>query len=67
MAKSSSQNFAAHYTFQSHQRSHGVVYQSARSDLLDLEARGLLERRVSGQQYHFHPGEDLAERLGDLT
>ena len=53
----------AEYTFRSHQTSHGVVYQSARTDLLDLEERGLLERRTVGQRFVFRPVSDLAERL----
>lgn len=53
----------AEYTFRSHQTSHGVVYQSARTDLLDLERRGLLERSKAGQRFLFRPREDLAERL----
>jgi Fic family protein len=53
----------AEYTFRSHQTSHGVVYQSARTDLLDLEARGLLSRRTVGQRFVFRPVPDLAEKL----
>lgn len=53
----------ADYTFRSHQRSHGVVYQSARSDLLDLDERGLLERTQIGKTYHFRPVSNLADRL----
>jgi Fic family protein len=53
----------AEYTFHSHQTSHGVVYQSARTDLLDLELRGLLERRTVGQRFVFRPVPDLSERL----
>jgi Fic family protein len=53
----------ADYTFRSHQTSHGVVYQSARTDLLDLEKRGLLERRTLGQRFVFRPVSNLAARL----
>lgn len=53
----------AEYTFRSHQMSHGVVYQSARTDLLDLAQRDLLERRTVGQRFVFRPVSDLAERL----
>jgi Fic family protein len=51
------------YTFRSHQTSHGIVYQSARTDLLDLERRGYLSREVVGQRFHFRPRADLADRL----
>ncbi len=54
----------AEYTFRSHQTSHGVVYQSARTDLLDLERRGLLERRKIGQRFYFRPALDLSQKLG---
>lgn len=53
----------ADYTFHSHQISHGVVYQSARTDLLELERRGYLERVVVAQRFHFRPPADLAARL----
>jgi Fic family protein len=51
------------YTFDSHRRSHNVVYQTARLDLLDLEARGLLERRQVGRQMRFYPVPGLADKL----
>jgi Fic family protein len=51
------------YTFESHRNSHGVVYQTARADLLDLEALGLLERHQLGRQYRFFPAKDLTDRL----
>jgi Fic family protein len=53
----------AEYTFRTHQTSHGVVYQSARTDLLELEHGELLERRTVGQRFVFRPVSDLAERL----
>jgi Fic family protein len=53
----------ADYTFRSHQTSHGVVYQSARTDLLELQERGLLSRRLVGQRFVFSPVEDLEGRL----
>ena len=51
------------YTFDSHRTSHNVVYQTARADLLDLEALGFLERRQVGRQYRFHS----SDRVGDLV
>lgn len=51
------------YTFASHRTSHGVVYQTARTDLLDLEARGLLDRMKVGKAYAFVSPADLARRL----
>lgn len=51
------------YTVHSHSESHRVTRQSARTDLLDLESRGLLERRVVGRRFDFHPAADLRARL----
>lgn len=54
------------YTIRSHAASHGVVHQSARTDLLDLQARGLLDRRTGGRTFYFYPAPDLAARLETL-
>ncbi len=54
------------YTIAGHRTSHDVVYQTARTDLLDLWARGLLHRRKVGRAYHFFPPPDLERRLLDL-
>jgi hypothetical protein len=53
----------ATYTFASHANSNDVVPQSARTDLLDLEAKGLLIKRRIGPKCHFFPVADLAERI----
>ena len=54
------------YSIRSHRSSHNVVYQTARTDLLDLTDRGLLMRRRVGQTFYFYPKRDLAERLKRL-
>ncbi len=51
------------YTFSSHQKSHNVVYQTARTDLLDLGKRGVLDKRKKGKQMVFVAPADLSERL----
>ena len=51
------------YTIQSHSTSHRVVRQSARTDLLGLVARGLLEQHVVGRKFVFRPVPELARRL----
>ncbi len=51
------------YTVHSHAESHRVTRQSARTDLIDLERRGLLERRVVGRRFEFLPAADLRDRL----
>lgn len=53
----------AEYTIDSHRVSHDVVYQTARTDLLDLEARKLLTRRQRGKSFVFGVAPDLAERF----
>lgn len=55
----------ADYTFKGHMAAHDVVYQSARTDLLDLVTRGYLERGKVGQTTHFWPVENLPARLAD--
>jgi Fic family protein len=54
------------YMFRSHQMSHNVTYQTARTDLLDLERRGLLTSQKVGKTWHFTPVPDLEERLARL-
>lgn len=51
------------YTVQSHQTSHGVSYETARSDLRELVAQGFLELRKSGRAFVFVPASDLRKRL----
>jgi Fic family protein len=55
-----------HYTIQSHRQSHQVVYQTARTDLLDLEQRNLLESRRMGRQFVFTPVDNLQKRLAAM-
>jgi Fic family protein len=53
----------AQYTVASHARSHNVVPQTARTDLLNLEGQGLLTRTNSKRGYAWSPVEDLDRRL----
>ena len=55
------------YRIDAHQRSHAVVYQTARQDLLELESLGLLERTKQGNAYVFYAPADLRERLNALA
>ena len=55
------------YRVDAHQRTHGVVYQTARNDLLTLEAQGLLEKSRQGNAFLFHAPTDLRERLKKLV
>lgn len=56
----------AEYTFEGHRRSHGVVYQTARADLLDLAERGLLSQTKVGRTLVFAPRPDLEARIRRL-
>ena len=51
------------YTVLSHQNSHGVSHQTARSDLQKLAGRGLLIAGKQGRREIFRAPEDLAARL----
>jgi Fic family protein len=51
------------YTIQSHQRSHRVSYQTARTDLIGLGEARLLEPGRSGNRMIFSAPVDLASRL----
>lgn len=54
------------YTIEGHRLSHNVVYQTAYSDLFDLEERGLLEKAKIGRALHFCPIAHLEARLAAL-
>jgi len=51
------------YTIESHKNSHGVTYQTARTDLLSLADEGLLVKEVRGRTFAFIPTRDLASAL----
>jgi Fic family protein len=51
------------YTVDSHRRSHGVTYETARTDLLKLHSAKLLLIRKVGRLSQFLPSPDLRERM----
>ncbi|MEI9898353.1 MAG: Fic family protein [Chthoniobacter sp.] len=51
------------YNIAGHMSRHGIVYDTARLDLLDLAKRGLLEQRKMGRAYGFVAPKDLETRL----
>lgn len=54
---------SAEYTIEGHSRSQGVVYQTARTDLLDLARRRLLVRYRIGKRFGFRASEKLEQAL----
>lgn len=55
--------FAA-YTVVGHQTSHGTSNQTAKNDIVALEAKGLLQRGKVGKAFVYSPALDLAGKLG---
>jgi len=55
------------YTIKSHQRSHNIVYQTARTDLLDLCESDLFTVRKIRKTSSFSPVGDLEARLASLS
>lgn len=51
------------YTITGHQNSQGVTYQTARTDLLNLSERGVLEMRKRGKMMVFSVPKDLPDRM----
>ena len=49
----------AMYSFQSHKNSHGISYQSARTDIMDLVKRGFLKEIMKGKKKIFMATEKI--------
>jgi Fic family protein len=54
------------YTFSSHQKSNGITYQTARTDLLDIAGHDLLLKGQRKKQIIFSAPSDLSNRLLEL-
>lgn len=55
------------YTIGEHQRRHGVVYQTARTDLMGLAELGLLQMSKVGRGHVFNIPTDLPKRLREQS
>jgi len=51
------------YTIATHARIHGIVYQTSRTDLLNLVKMGLFVQERSGRLFTFRPSDSFAKRL----
>ncbi len=58
---------SARYTIEGHRRTHGVVYQTARTDLLDLVKRGFLALGDTKRALVFYAPKDLPKKLDKLA
>lgn len=56
-----------YYTIKKHQNLYGVVYQTARADLLSLEKLGLLVRKKIAHEFCFHPVGKIYDKLKKIT
>ncbi len=55
------------YKIEGHQRSHAVVYQTARQDLLSLADLGLLEKFKAGKGFLFQAPKNLRQVISQLA
>ncbi len=58
---------AHEYTIASHRRSHGVVYATARADLMELHRMNLLSQLKRGKAWVYFPVQDMAKQLEVLS
>jgi Fic family protein len=54
------------FTVETHRRSHGIAYDTARTDLAALTDDGLLTMRKRGRRFLFAPSKDLSARASAL-
>ena len=55
------------YTIEGHKLSHNVVYQIARTDILNLKECGILEARKVGKAWYFTPAAAIEAQLQPLS
>jgi Fic family protein len=55
------------YSVQSHQTSHNIAYETARSDLMDLKDKGLFQGAKVAKSWVFVAENDIEERLAALS
>ena len=51
------------YTIQVHVNVHGIAYETARQDFMELASRGLLKKSKQGKEFVFSPSEKILDKL----
>lgn len=55
------------YTFDTHRNAHGVVYQTARQDLLTLVEKGFLKKEKRGKEFVFVQADKMMDKLRSVA
>ena len=55
------------YTIDTHRNAHGVVYQTARNDLLALAEKGFLKKEKSGKEFVFVQADKMMDKLRSVA
>ncbi|MDP4781512.1 MAG: Fic family protein [Akkermansiaceae bacterium] len=55
------------YTIEGHLQSHGIAYNTARTDLLDLAAQGLLDQSKRGKKMVFHASLGMEQAIREKS
>lgn len=55
------------YTFDTHRTAHGVVYQTARNDVLDLAKKGFLKKEKRGKEFVFVQADKMMNKLRSMA
>ncbi len=67
LIRNAASNPRAIYTVVSHRTSHNIATQTARTDLQELEEKGLLKRQKISKAFQFSPTDDFTECLKNLS
>jgi DeoR/GlpR family transcriptional regulator of sugar metabolism len=51
------------FSIKSHMQRYDVVHQTARADLIELHALGLLKKYKQGKTFYFSAAEDIEKKL----
>ncbi|HBH81036.1 MAG TPA: Fic family protein [Nitrospira sp.] len=55
------------YTIDTHRNAHGIVYQTARTDLLDLAGKGFLKKEKRGKEFLFVQADKMMDKLRNVA